>query len=187
MLKNSCSEERWRGPGRFAEEWRLHSVACLGLIHCALNPLERLLSLWVAILVRVKLLRQFTVKLGKLSGLHLLHAGNQHVNRTVKELVHYVDLVLLLKGICRAAPQVCFHLLHRSFVDFLLNRRQTLSFSRFGMPLRVCTKLLITCVSTLTLVEAVVLQLTFHLLSSFLEHLFLHLGDVFALLLFLSA
>ena len=187
MLKNSCSEERWRGPGRFAEEWRLHSVACLGLIHCALNPLERLLSLWMAILVRVKLLRQFTVKLGKLSGLHLLHAGNQHVNRTVKELVHYVDLVLLLKGICRAAPQVCFHLLHRSFVDFLLNRRQTLSFSRFGMPLRVCTKLLITRVSSLTLVEAVVLQLAFHLLSSFPEHLFLHLGDVFALLLFLSA
>lgn len=73
----------------------MYSVASFCLVHCALNPLERLLSFRVSVLVRVELLRQFAVKLGELSGLHLLHARNQHLDWAVEELVYDVDLVLL--------------------------------------------------------------------------------------------
>lgn len=100
-LKNSCSEKRC--PGRFAVEWRLHSNHSLNLVHCALNPLERLLCQMVCVFIGVKLLRQFTVKLGELSGLHLLHARYQHVDWAVEELVHNVDLVLMQRWISRAA------------------------------------------------------------------------------------
>lgn len=184
-VKNSCSEERW--PGRFAVEWRLHSNYSLGLVHCALNPLERLLCLGMNILVGVKLLRQFAIKLGELSGLHLLHARYQHVDRAVKELVYNVDLVLMQRRIGRAALKVRFHLLHRSLVHLTLNSRQALTLANLGLPVCVGAKLLIASVSTLRLLQSVALKLTLHILASFPKHLLLHLGDVLALLLLLSA
>jgi len=146
-VKNSCSEERW--PGRFAVERRLHSNYSLSLVHCALNPLERLLCLGMDVLIGVKLLRQFTVKLGELSGLHLLHARYQHVDRAVEELVHNVDLVLMQRWISRAALKVRFHLLHSSLVHLTLNGRQALTFANLGLPVCVGAELLIACVGTL--------------------------------------
>ena len=88
-LKISSSEELWG----LSLECRGHTG--FGLIHSALNPLERILSLWMTILVRVELLRQFAVKLGELVWLHLMHAGDQHVNRSIQELVNNVNLLTL--------------------------------------------------------------------------------------------
>ena len=49
----------------------------------------------MTILVWVKLLRQFAIKLGELGGLHLFHARYEHVRWGVQELVDNVDLVTL--------------------------------------------------------------------------------------------
>lgn len=74
-----------------------HSDSCclLYLVHSRLNPLECLLCLGMTILVWVKLLRQFTIKLGELGGLHLFHARYEHFRGRVQELVDNVDLIAL--------------------------------------------------------------------------------------------
>jgi hypothetical protein len=51
--------------------------------------------LGMTILVWVKLLRQFTIKLGELGGLHLFHARYEHFRGRVQELVDNVDLIAL--------------------------------------------------------------------------------------------
>jgi hypothetical protein len=82
-VKNFSSEELWSLSRHVLclEVGVSSKLFCL--IHSALNPLERVLCLGMAVLVRVKLLRQFAVKLGELSGLHVLHARHQDVNRGV--------------------------------------------------------------------------------------------------------
>ena len=68
--------------------------AALGSLHGLLDPLECILSLGMAILVWVKLFRQFSKELGKLIGLlHFEHAGDEHLLGRVHELQNQVHLV----------------------------------------------------------------------------------------------
>lgn len=82
----------------------------------------------MAVLVGVKLLRQFTVELGEIVGVHLLHSGHEDVDRGVQKLVDDVDLVTMNGVIGRTGPHEGFHLLDRSLVYFLLNCCKTLGF-----------------------------------------------------------
>ena len=56
--------------------WTIHAriIIFLCSIHSLLNPLECILCFWMTILVWVKLLRQFSIELGELGGLHFHHA-----------------------------------------------------------------------------------------------------------------
>jgi hypothetical protein len=49
------------------------------------------------VLVRVKLLRQFAVELGKLLLLHLAEAGDEHVVRRCDEFKHQEDLFHVIR------------------------------------------------------------------------------------------
>ena len=70
----------------------------LGGLESGLDDLERIRCLRMMVLVWVELNRQFSVELGKLVGLHLLHAGNEHILRGVEELI---DVECLLLGYLR--------------------------------------------------------------------------------------
>lgn len=183
-LKNFYSEAG-RGLSWHVRICREHTAASmtLGLVHGALNPLERFLSLGMAVLVRVKLLRQFTVELGELSRLHGLHARYQHVDWGVQELVDNVHLVAVLRGFSFKRLQVCFRLVYCSLVNLLLNVGHAFSF--VGLRHRLGAKLRIASVSSLSLLERIVSHLTFHFLSCFAEHFLLLLRYVLALLFLL--
>lgn len=108
----------------------------------------------MVVLVWVELLRQFAVKLGQLSRLHLIHAGNQHINRSVQELVDDVHLFALQGAVRRACPQVGFHLVNRGFVDFLLDHSQAITLESSGL-LMIGIKTRMAAVAALPVVEGV--------------------------------
>ena len=136
----------------------------------------------MTVLVGMKLLRQFAIKLGELIGLHLMHARNQHIDRRIQELVHDVYLFALQWAVCRTGPQIGFHRIHRSFVYFLLNRGQTIAIIALIMRVRIKPRM---AIKTLPGIKEVVFEFFLHFFSGLSEHLLLHLRDILALLLFL--
>lgn len=68
---------------------------CLGMFHGLLHPLERLFCLRMIVLVRMKLLRQLVVMLGKLWWIHLLHSLDDYILWSVQEFVHQINFVMV--------------------------------------------------------------------------------------------
>ena len=141
----------------------------LGSLHGFLHPLEGLLGIRVAVLVRVKLLRQLTVKLGKLGGLHLDHACHQQVVGRVKELIHQEHLVfsytypLTHRRFAQVVAGQCFRL----GVDLTLESAFLLAIHLFKIRRRIGH------VTALT-----VTKLILHSKLCPAEHLLLHAGEV---------
>lgn len=127
----------------------------------------------MTVLVGMKLLRQFAIKLGELIGLHVLHAGYQDVEWSVQELVHDVHLVTCQR-VVRMIPQISSHVLHCSLIDILFDSGQTFGFEGMCRAARISARPLVTLICSMSLL-ALIKKLTLHLLSCLAEHFLLHL------------
>ena len=119
----------------------------------------------MAVLVRVKLLRQFAIELGELVWLHLAQAANQHLMRGVQEFEDEEHLVSVIRRVLGRLIQVLVGHVESKPVDLLLHG---LVSSLFVEARR----------SASAWVSKLAAHFGFHFFLGFREHLFLHLSII---------